>query len=97
MICFGLVLQTIGPICFAIIAEVSSTRLRSKTIVLACNTYNIALIVSNILQPNMFNSEVSLTRQIVRRKFCEDEGELLTILTPTCHFLIEHLELELGT
>lgn len=49
---------TIGPVCFAIIAEVSSTRLRSKTIVLACNTYNIALIVANILQPNMLNSDV---------------------------------------
>ncbi|EST04872.1 General substrate transporter [Kalmanozyma brasiliensis GHG001] len=47
---------TVGPICFAIIAEVSSTRLRSKTIVLACNTYNLALIVANILQPQMLNS-----------------------------------------
>ena len=48
---------TIGPICFAIIAEVSSTRLRSKTIVLACNTYNVALIVANVLQPYMLNSD----------------------------------------
>ncbi|SPO27230.1 probable maltose permease (MalP) [Ustilago trichophora] len=48
---------TIGPVCFAIIAEVSSTRLRSKTIVLACNTYNIGLIVANILQPNMLNTD----------------------------------------
>ncbi|CDR99528.1 hypothetical protein, partial [Sporisorium scitamineum] len=48
---------TIGPVCFAIIAEVSSTRLRSKTIVLACNTYNIGLIISNILQPDMLNSD----------------------------------------
>ncbi|SPO26884.1 probable maltose permease (MalP) [Ustilago trichophora] len=48
---------TIGPVCFAIIAEVSSTRLRSKTIVLACNTYNVALIVANILQPNMLNTD----------------------------------------
>ncbi|GAC71985.1 predicted transporter [Moesziomyces antarcticus T-34] len=48
---------TVGPICFAIIAEVSSTRLRSKTIVLACNAYNIGLIIANILQPNMLNSD----------------------------------------
>lgn len=54
-----LTLQTVGPVCYAIIAEVSSTRLRSKTIVLACNTYNIALIVANILQPDMLNSDVS--------------------------------------
>lgn len=47
---------TIGPVCFAIIAEVSSTRLRSKTIVLACNTYNIGLIISNVLQPYMLNT-----------------------------------------
>ena len=43
--------------CFAIIAEVSSTRLRSKTIVLACNTYNIGLIVANVLQPDMLNTD----------------------------------------
>ncbi|PWY97099.1 sugar transporter [Testicularia cyperi] len=48
---------TVGPVCFSIIAEVSSTRLRSKTIVLACNTYNLALIVANILNPNMLNTD----------------------------------------
>ncbi|TKY86302.1 hypothetical protein EX895_005127 [Sporisorium graminicola] len=57
LICTFVYDLTIGPVCFAIIAEVSSTRLRSKTIVLACNTYNIGLIVANILQPDMLNSD----------------------------------------
>ncbi|KAJ9480383.1 putative Maltose permease MAL31 (putative) [Pseudozyma hubeiensis] len=57
LICTFVYDLTVGPICFAIIAEVSSTRLRSKTIVLACNTYNIGLIVANILQAYMLNSD----------------------------------------
>ncbi|SJX62690.1 probable maltose permease (MalP) [Sporisorium reilianum f. sp. reilianum] len=57
LICTFVYDLTIGPVCFAIIAEVSSTRLRSKTIVLACNSYNIGLIISNILQPYMLNSD----------------------------------------
>lgn len=32
---------TIGPVCYCLVAEISSTRLRSKTIVLARNAYNI--------------------------------------------------------
>lgn len=40
---------TVGPICFALVAEVSSTRLRSKTIVLARSGYNIGGIVVNLL------------------------------------------------
>jgi MFS transporter, SP family, general alpha glucoside:H+ symporter len=40
---------TVGPVCYALVAEVSSTRLRSKTIVLARNTYNIGGIIVNIL------------------------------------------------
>lgn len=40
---------TVGPICFALIAEVSSTRLRSKTIVLARSVYNVGGIIVNLL------------------------------------------------
>ncbi|KAL3418206.1 sugar porter family MFS transporter [Phlyctema vagabunda] len=40
---------TVGPVCYALVAEVSSTRLRSKTIVLARNFYNVGGIVVNIL------------------------------------------------
>ncbi|TVY82806.1 Maltose permease MAL31 [Lachnellula suecica] len=40
---------TVGPVCYALVAEVSSTRLKAKTIVLARNLYNIGGIVVNIL------------------------------------------------
>jgi SP family general alpha glucoside:H+ symporter-like MFS transporter len=46
---------TVGPIGWAIPAEVSSTRLRSKTVVLARNTYYIAQIVANVIEPYMIN------------------------------------------
>jgi SP family general alpha glucoside:H+ symporter-like MFS transporter len=32
---------TVGPVCYAIVAEISSTRLKIKTVVLARNIYNI--------------------------------------------------------
>ncbi|CAG8095053.1 unnamed protein product [Penicillium olsonii] len=44
-----------GPIGWTVPAEVSSTRLRSKTICLARNTYYICQISSNIIQPYMLN------------------------------------------
>jgi SP family general alpha glucoside:H+ symporter-like MFS transporter len=40
---------TVGPVCYSLVAEVSSTRLKAKTIVLARNFYNIGGIVVNIL------------------------------------------------
>lgn len=40
---------TVGPVCYALVAEVSSTRLKAKTIVLARNFYNVGGIVVNIL------------------------------------------------
>jgi SP family general alpha glucoside:H+ symporter-like MFS transporter len=46
---------TVGPICYAIVAEIPSTRLRQKTVVLARNFYNLASIVGNILTPRMLN------------------------------------------
>ena len=47
--------STIGPVCYSIVSELPSTRLRSKTIVLARNTYNIGLIITNVLTPRMLN------------------------------------------
>ncbi|KAL6245551.1 hypothetical protein RBB50_007550 [Rhinocladiella similis] len=44
---------TIGPVCYCLVAEIPSVRLRSKTIVLARNAYNIVGIVNNILTPRM--------------------------------------------
>lgn len=46
---------TIGPVCYSLVAEMSSTRLRNKSIVLARNLYNISGIVVNILTPRMLN------------------------------------------
>ena len=40
---------TVGPVCYSLVSEISSTRLRAKTIVIARNTYNIAGIVVNVL------------------------------------------------
>ncbi|OJJ42233.1 hypothetical protein ASPZODRAFT_2122619 [Penicilliopsis zonata CBS 506.65] len=41
--------STVGPVCYSLVAEMSSTRLRAKTIVLARNFYNIAGLVTNVL------------------------------------------------
>ncbi|KAJ6142139.1 hypothetical protein N7497_011238 [Penicillium chrysogenum] len=46
---------TIGPVCYSLVAEIPSVRLRSKSIVLARITYNILNIVSNIITPYMLN------------------------------------------
>lgn len=46
---------TVGPVCYAIVAEIPSTRLRQKTVVIARNTYNLASCVGNILTPRMLN------------------------------------------
>lgn len=46
---------TVGPVGWAIPPEVSSTRLRSKTVVLARNTYYLAQIVANVIEPYMVN------------------------------------------
>ncbi|KUL86405.1 hypothetical protein ZTR_08141 [Talaromyces verruculosus] len=46
---------TVGPIGWTIPTEVSSTRLRSKTVVLARNTYYLAQIVANVIEPYMMN------------------------------------------
>jgi SP family general alpha glucoside:H+ symporter-like MFS transporter len=40
---------TVGPVCYSLVAELSSTRLRAKSIVLSRNTYNVGGIVVNIL------------------------------------------------
>jgi SP family general alpha glucoside:H+ symporter-like MFS transporter len=46
---------TVGPICYAIITEVSSTRLRSKSVCLSRISYYIAQIVTNVVNPYMLN------------------------------------------
>ena len=46
---------TVGPVCYAIVAESSSTRLRQKSIVLARMLYNICGILNNVYTPLMLN------------------------------------------
>jgi len=43
---------TIGPVCYSLVAELSSTRLKAKSIVLARNFYNMAGLINNALTPN---------------------------------------------
>lgn len=40
---------TLGPVCYSLVSEISSTRLRAKSIVLARNVYNIGGIVTHTL------------------------------------------------
>jgi len=44
---------TVGPVCYCLVAEIPSTRLKIKTVVLARNFYNIAGIINNALVPPM--------------------------------------------
>ena len=46
---------TVGPVCYSLVAELSSTRLRAKTIIIARNLYNIAGIVTNVLTNYMLS------------------------------------------
>ncbi|KAL1405339.1 hypothetical protein Q8F55_008970 [Vanrija albida] len=46
---------TVGPVCYALVAEVSSTRLRAKTVVLARLLYNIVGIINNVIMPRFLN------------------------------------------
>ncbi|KAF3040654.1 hypothetical protein E8E12_001143 [Didymella heteroderae] len=46
---------TVGPMCYAIITEVSSTRLRSKSVCLSRIAYYIANIICNVTNPYMLN------------------------------------------
>ncbi|KAM0326267.1 hypothetical protein ACHAQA_006864 [Verticillium albo-atrum] len=46
---------TVGPICYSLVSELSSTRLKTKTVVLARNFYNTLGITTNVLTPRMLN------------------------------------------
>ncbi|KAH7349318.1 general alpha-glucoside permease [Plectosphaerella cucumerina] len=45
--------SSVGPLCYTIVAEIPSTRLKAKTIVLARNFNNMAGIINNFLMPRM--------------------------------------------
>lgn len=46
---------TVGPVCYSLVTELPSTRLKTKTVVLARTLYNISGIVVNITSPLMLN------------------------------------------
>lgn len=46
---------TVGPVCYSLVSELSSTRLRTKSVVLARNIYNVVGILTNIITPRMLN------------------------------------------
>jgi SP family general alpha glucoside:H+ symporter-like MFS transporter len=46
---------TVGPVCYCLVSEIPSTRLRIKSVVIARNCYNIASIVANFLNPPILN------------------------------------------
>ncbi|KAL2066669.1 hypothetical protein VTL71DRAFT_2741 [Oculimacula yallundae] len=47
--------MTVGPICYAIIGEISSTRLRNKSISLSRSSYYVGQIICNVVNPYMLN------------------------------------------
>lgn len=46
---------TIGPVCYSLVAELPSTRLRIKTVVISRTVYNLAGILIGLLQPQFMN------------------------------------------
>lgn len=46
---------TVGPVCYSLVTEMTSTRLKTKSVVLARNMYNVTSIVTNIITPLMLN------------------------------------------
>lgn len=47
--------STVGPVCYSLVSELTTTRLRTKSVVLARNMYNITGIITNITTPRMLN------------------------------------------
>ncbi len=47
--------STVGPVCYSLVSELSSTRLRTKTVVLSRNAYNLFSIVNGVIIPYMLN------------------------------------------
>lgn len=46
---------TVGPLCYCIVAEIPSVRLRAKSIIIARNLYNVSGIILSVLTPYMLN------------------------------------------
>lgn len=48
---------TVGPVCYSLVAEIGSTRLRAKTVILARNLYNIGGLIVGIVNPYLLNPD----------------------------------------
>lgn len=58
LICLNLIYNsTLGPVCYTLISEVGSTRLRQKTVVLARISYQIMNIICGIIVPRMLSPD----------------------------------------
>ncbi|BGP57367.1 hypothetical protein JCM8202_005793 [Rhodotorula sphaerocarpa] len=48
---------TVGPVCYTLVSEIPSTRLRAKTVVLSRIAYNLIAVVNSIIMPYFLNKE----------------------------------------
>lgn len=55
LVWLGAYSMTVGPIVYTIVAEIGSTRLRTKTVVLGRSTYYVGNIIGQVLEPYMMN------------------------------------------
>ncbi|KAA8910204.1 hypothetical protein TRICI_004222 [Trichomonascus ciferrii] len=46
---------SVGPVCFSLVSEMSSTRLRTKTISLARGTFQVWSVINGVIYPQMLN------------------------------------------
>lgn len=46
---------SVGPVCYALVAEMPATQLRSKTVALSRNVYNIGGLIANTITPRLLN------------------------------------------
>ena len=56
IICFIFTFDTmVGPLTYTLVAEIPSTQLRVKTVVLARVSYNVCALITNVIQQHMLN------------------------------------------
>ncbi|ODQ78827.1 hypothetical protein BABINDRAFT_38508 [Babjeviella inositovora NRRL Y-12698] len=48
---------TIGPVCYCLVTEIPSARLRTKSVIISRNVYNVGGIVSAVIMPYMLNPD----------------------------------------
>ncbi|KAL6857677.1 hypothetical protein ACO1O0_005119 [Amphichorda felina] len=48
---------TVGPVVYSLVAELSSVRLRAKTVVLARILYNVGAVINSVITPYMLNPD----------------------------------------